>query len=74
MDHRAGLLEVDAGAEVVAAEANGRNAQAGFSEIADFHDVTPWGMVMVECRRNRPGGQSALRRPSIAASTPRPAA
>ena len=37
VDHRARGVDVDAAAEVVAAEADGRDAQAGLAEIANFH-------------------------------------
>jgi hypothetical protein len=39
VDHRARRREVDAAAEIVAAEPDHRHAQARLAEIADFHVV-----------------------------------
>ena len=40
MDDRAGAGLIQLGAEIVAAEADGRHAQAGAAEIAEFHAKT----------------------------------
>ena len=42
MDHLARGLEVGALAEIVAAEADGGNAQAGAAEIANLHGSILW--------------------------------
>ena len=40
MDDGARRIEIDTGAEIVAAKPDGRDTQPRFAEIADFHDVT----------------------------------
>ena len=45
VDHLAGRLEIDAAAEVVAAETDRRHAQAGCAEIADFQAGLPCSEV-----------------------------
>ena len=43
MDHLARGFEIGALAEIVAAEADGGNAQAGAAEIANLHGLILWG-------------------------------
>ena len=44
VDHLAGAFDVEALAEIVAAETDCGHAQAGAAEIANFHDKTRWLM------------------------------
>ena len=44
VDHLARRLEIGALAEIVAAEADGGNAQAGAAEIANLHGLILWGV------------------------------